>query len=87
MQIGAQLRHLDSVKEGRIQQRISFANRRTLVIAFIAIFASGGLASMADIEALAQPECALLAGAISGRALYDGRIDAVAALARLERRS
>ena len=30
---------------------------------------------MADIERLLEPDCAMLAGAISGRALYDGRID------------
>ena len=47
------------------------------------VIASGGLASMADIEELAAPECAILEGAISGRALYDGRIDPAAALARL----
>ncbi len=51
----------------------------------IPVIASGGLASMADIERLAQPDCAILEGAISGRALYDGRIDPAAALARLER--
>ena len=49
----------------------------------IPVIASGGLASMADIEELAAPECAILEGAISGRALYDGRIDPAAALARL----
>ncbi|MEQ1648693.1 MAG: 1-(5-phosphoribosyl)-5-[(5-phosphoribosylamino)methylideneamino]imidazole-4-carboxamide isomerase [Hyphomicrobiaceae bacterium] len=49
----------------------------------IPVIASGGLASMDDIEALAQPECAILEGAISGRALYDGRIDVAAALKRL----
>jgi phosphoribosylformimino-5-aminoimidazole carboxamide ribotide isomerase len=49
----------------------------------IPVIASGGLASMADIEALAAPECAILEGAISGRALYDGRIEPTAALARL----
>jgi phosphoribosylformimino-5-aminoimidazole carboxamide ribotide isomerase len=49
----------------------------------IPVIASGGLASMADIDALAQPDCAVLEGAISGRALYDGRIDPKAALARL----
>jgi phosphoribosylformimino-5-aminoimidazole carboxamide ribotide isomerase len=49
----------------------------------IPVIASGGLASMADIERLTEPDCAVLAGAISGRALYDGRIDPVAALARL----
>ncbi|RIY02748.1 1-(5-phosphoribosyl)-5-[(5-phosphoribosylamino)methylideneamino]imidazole-4-carboxamide isomerase [Aureimonas flava] len=49
----------------------------------IPVIASGGLASMADIERLAAPDAALLEGAISGRALYDGRIDPGEALARL----
>ncbi len=49
----------------------------------IPVIASGGLASMADIERLTQPDCAILGGAISGRALYDGRIDPDQALALL----
>ena len=49
----------------------------------IPVIASGGLASMDDIRALTRPECALLEGAISGRALYDGRIDPKEALAVL----
>jgi phosphoribosylformimino-5-aminoimidazole carboxamide ribotide isomerase len=49
----------------------------------IPVIASGGLASMADIERLTEPDCAVLSGAISGRALYDGRIDPAEALARL----
>jgi phosphoribosylformimino-5-aminoimidazole carboxamide ribotide isomerase len=49
----------------------------------IPVIASGGLASMADIDALLAPECAILAGAITGRALYDGRIDPAEALKRL----
>lgn len=49
----------------------------------IPVIASGGLASMADIERMLQPDAARLEGAISGRALYDGRIDARKALARL----
>jgi phosphoribosylformimino-5-aminoimidazole carboxamide ribotide isomerase len=49
----------------------------------IPVIASGGLASMADIERLTAPDCAVLAGAISGRALYDGRIDPAEALALL----
>ena len=49
----------------------------------IPVIASGGLASMADIELLLAPEHAALEGAITGRALYDGRLDARAALARL----
>lgn len=49
----------------------------------IPVIASGGLASMADIERMTQPDAARLEGAITGRALYDGRIDAKEALQRL----
>jgi phosphoribosylformimino-5-aminoimidazole carboxamide ribotide isomerase len=49
----------------------------------IPVIASGGLASLDDIRKLAAPECAVLEGAISGRALYDGRIDPAEALAIL----
>ncbi len=49
----------------------------------IPVIASGGLASMDDIRALVRPEYAMLEGAISGRALYDGRIDPAEALAVL----
>jgi phosphoribosylformimino-5-aminoimidazole carboxamide ribotide isomerase len=49
----------------------------------IPVIASGGLASMDDIERLSRPECQILEGAISGRALYDGRIDPAKALALL----
>jgi phosphoribosylformimino-5-aminoimidazole carboxamide ribotide isomerase len=47
----------------------------------IPVIASGGLASPADVEALLRPEHAMLAGAIAGRALYDGHLDAKTALA------
>ena len=46
----------------------------------IPVIASGGLASLEDIESLLKPECAKLDGAITGRALYDGRLDAREAL-------
>jgi phosphoribosylformimino-5-aminoimidazole carboxamide ribotide isomerase len=46
----------------------------------IPVIASGGLASIDDIRRLLQPDCAILEGAICGRALYDGRLDAGAAL-------
>ena len=52
----------------------------------IPVIASGGLASIADVERLLEPDCARLAGAITGRALYDGRIDPEEAL-RLIRRA
>lgn len=50
----------------------------------IPVIASGGLASMDDIRTMAKPEYALLEGAISGRALYDGRIDSREAIALLK---
>ena len=49
----------------------------------IPVIASGGLASMADVEALLAPCAQKLGGAIAGRALYDGRLNATAALARI----
>lgn len=50
----------------------------------IPVIASGGLASMTDIEKLVEPRAQKLAGAIAGRALYDGRLDARKALALLK---
>jgi phosphoribosylformimino-5-aminoimidazole carboxamide ribotide isomerase len=47
----------------------------------IPVIASGGFASMGDVEALLAPRAKKLAGAIAGRALYDGRLDPAAALA------
>jgi phosphoribosylformimino-5-aminoimidazole carboxamide ribotide isomerase len=47
----------------------------------IPVIASGGLASIEDVKALLQPRAIKLAGAIAGRALYDGRLDPAAALA------
>jgi phosphoribosylformimino-5-aminoimidazole carboxamide ribotide isomerase len=46
----------------------------------VPVIASGGLASLEDVRALLAPRAKRLAGAIAGRALYDGRLDAAAAL-------
>jgi phosphoribosylformimino-5-aminoimidazole carboxamide ribotide isomerase len=46
----------------------------------VPVIASGGLASIEDIRALLAPRAQKLAGAVAGRALYDGRLDAAAAL-------
>jgi phosphoribosylformimino-5-aminoimidazole carboxamide ribotide isomerase len=46
----------------------------------IPVIVSGGLASIADVAALLQPRARKLAGAIAGRALYDGRLDPAEAL-------
>jgi phosphoribosylformimino-5-aminoimidazole carboxamide ribotide isomerase len=46
----------------------------------IPVIASGGLASIEDIKEIVKPQYRALEGAISGRALYDGRIDPAEAL-------
>lgn len=51
----------------------------------IPVIASGGLASIADIERLLEPDADILEGAISGRALYDGRLDPAEALALIRK--
>jgi phosphoribosylformimino-5-aminoimidazole carboxamide ribotide isomerase len=47
----------------------------------IPVIASGGLASIEDVKAMLSPRAKKLAGAIAGRALYDGRLDTAKALA------
>ena len=49
----------------------------------VPVIASGGLASLDDIRRLTAPDAAILEGVITGRALYDGRIDPHEALALL----
>jgi phosphoribosylformimino-5-aminoimidazole carboxamide ribotide isomerase len=46
----------------------------------IPVIASGGLASIDDVHSLLAPRAQKLEGAIAGRALYDGRLDAAEAL-------
>lgn len=50
----------------------------------IPVIASGGLASMDDIRTMTEPRYQILEGAISGRALYDGRIDSREAIGLLK---
>jgi phosphoribosylformimino-5-aminoimidazole carboxamide ribotide isomerase len=50
----------------------------------IPVIASGGLASIGDVRALLEPRARKLQGAIAGRALYDGRLDAAEALTLLK---
>ena len=50
----------------------------------IPVIASGGLASLDDVKRILEPDCARLAGAITGRALYDGRLDPAEALALIK---
>ncbi len=50
----------------------------------VPVIASGGLASIEDVRALLEPRARKLEGAISGRALYDGRLDAADAIALIK---
>ncbi len=47
----------------------------------IPVIASGGLASLDDVRQLLTPRAAKLEGAITGKALYDGRLDPADAIA------
>lgn len=49
----------------------------------IPVIASGGLASIEDVRKLMREEYSMLAGAIAGRALYDGGLDVKQSLAIL----
>ncbi len=51
----------------------------------IPIYASGGIAGIADIEALCAVEDQGVQGAILGRALYEGKLDFIAAQALADR--
>jgi phosphoribosylformimino-5-aminoimidazole carboxamide ribotide isomerase len=53
----------------------------------IPVIASGGLAGIEDIERLLSPSYATIAGAIAGRSLYDGRLDAKRALGLISARN
>jgi phosphoribosylformimino-5-aminoimidazole carboxamide ribotide isomerase len=73
--------YTDIARDGMLQG-LDLAGTRALAEALsIPVIASGGLASMDDIHALLAPENRVIAGAITGRALYDGRLDPAAALA------
>jgi phosphoribosylformimino-5-aminoimidazole carboxamide ribotide isomerase len=76
--------HTDISRDGALKGldvEASLALARTTTVPVIA---SGGLASIDDIKRLLEPDCAILEGAISGRALYDGRLNAEEALALIK---
>ena len=75
--------YTDIARDGMLQGinwdgTIALANALT-----IPVIASGGLASIDDVRRLLEPDCAKLNGAITGRALYDGRLDPAQALATI----
>jgi len=49
----------------------------------IPVILSGGVSSMDDLDAVMAAGADVLEGVISGRAVYDGRIDPATAVARL----
>src|ERR1700683_1913692 len=72
--------HTDVSRDGMLQGLNLDATIALADAISIPVVASGGLASIEDVRALLSPGARKLAGAIAGRALYDGRLDAPAAL-------
>jgi phosphoribosylformimino-5-aminoimidazole carboxamide ribotide isomerase len=77
----AALIHTDISRDGLLKGLNLDATVTLAEAVSIPVIASGGLASIADVEALLHPRARKIAGAIAGRALYDGRLDPAAALA------
>lgn len=73
--------YTDIDRDGVLQGLNLTATAELAAATAIPVIASGGLASIDDVRALLQPDYARLEGAISGRALYDGRLDPSEALA------
>ena len=78
--------HTDIARDGVLQGLNLDASAEIARAVAIPVIASGGLSGISDIERLLDPRYAMLEGAIAGRALYDGRLDAREALARLKER-
>ena len=68
----------DIARDGRLEGVNVEATRRVAAATAIPVIASGGVAGIADIEALVAGGD--VAGVIAGRALYDGRLDPAEAL-------
>jgi phosphoribosylformimino-5-aminoimidazole carboxamide ribotide isomerase len=72
--------HTDVERDGMLKGLNFDASIALAEATRIPVVASGGLASLDDVRTLLEPRAKILAGAIAGRALYDGRLDAKAAL-------
>jgi phosphoribosylformimino-5-aminoimidazole carboxamide ribotide isomerase len=75
--------YTDIARDGLLQGLNLDATIALAEAASIPLIASGGLASLEDVKALLAPRARKLAGAIAGRALYDGRLDPAEALAMI----
>jgi phosphoribosylformimino-5-aminoimidazole carboxamide ribotide isomerase len=73
--------HTDVERDGMLKGLNLDASVALAAATKIPVVASGGLASLDDVRRLLEPRAKKLAGAVTGRALYDGRLDAKAALA------
>ncbi|BAQ15771.1 1-(5-phosphoribosyl)-5-[(5-phosphoribosylamino)methylideneamino]imidazole-4-carboxamide isomerase [Methyloceanibacter caenitepidi] len=72
--------HTDIARDGLLEGLNLDATVELADAVSVPVIASGGLGSIDDIKRLVEPACAKLDGAIAGRALYDGRLDAAEAL-------
>jgi phosphoribosylformimino-5-aminoimidazole carboxamide ribotide isomerase len=72
--------YTDIARDGALTGVDAAATARFARQVGLPVIASGGVAALADIEALGAYEAEGIAGAICGRALYDGRLDPKAAL-------
>jgi phosphoribosylformimino-5-aminoimidazole carboxamide ribotide isomerase len=79
----AALIHTDIERDGMLSGVNVAATADLARATTLPVIASGGVASLEDLRALKAAD-APIAGVISGRALYDGRIDLAAALALLK---
>ncbi|MEA4836781.1 MAG: 1-(5-phosphoribosyl)-5-[(5-phosphoribosylamino)methylideneamino]imidazole-4-carboxamide isomerase [Rhodospirillaceae bacterium] len=76
--------HTDIDRDG-LMQGPNIAATATLAEALsVPVIVSGGVSSLDDLAAIKARAASGIAGVISGRALYDGRIDLAAALALLK---
>jgi len=78
--------HTDIDRDGALQGVNLDATRALARATSIPVIASGGIASLGDIESLMAAAEDGIEGAIVGRALYDGRIDPAAALSLVQNR-
>ena len=78
--------HTDITRDGVLEGLNLDATAELAHAVTIPVIASGGLAGIDDIRRLLEPRYEKLDGAIAGRALYDGRLDAKEALALIAAR-